>query len=257
MSATRNNETKRSIYIQDLHKAFGPQKVLRGLDLEIPLGEITVIIGGSGTGKSVLLKHMVGLLKPDSGKIFIDGRDVNALEGEELKSIRKRFGFLFQDAALFDSMNVFENVAFPIREHTDYKEEKIAQIVKTKLLQVKLKDVEHKFASELSGGMRKRVGLARAIALDPEIVLYDEPTTGLDPVTTRAIDDLIVETNQSLKATSIVISHDIPSTLRIANNIAMLHEGRIVAKGSPKEILENSNPVVKSFLEPVLNQIKR
>jgi phospholipid/cholesterol/gamma-HCH transport system ATP-binding protein len=215
-----------------------------------------VIVGGSGTGKSVLLKHLVGLLRPDAGEIWLDGQDVNELEGEDLKRVRKQFGFLFQDAALFDSMNVFENVAFPIREHTTYSEEKIAQIVKTKLSQVKLKDVEHKMPSELSGGMRKRVGLARAIAIDPQIVLYDEPTTGLDPVTTRAIDDLIVETQQTLRATSIVISHDIPSTLRIANHIAMLHDGRIVAKGTPQEILDSELPVVKSFLEPVLSQVK-
>jgi len=246
-----------SLILQNLHKAFGPQKVLQGVDLEIPLGQITVIIGGSGTGKSVLLKHLVGLLKPDSGKILLDGIDVNELEGESLKTVRKRFGFLFQDAALFDSMDVFENIAFPLREHTKHDDKKIAEIVKNKLAQVKLKNVEHKYPSELSGGMRKRVGLARATALDPEIVLYDEPTTGLDPVTTRAIDDMIVETQQELNATSIVISHDIPSTLRIANIIAMLHDGKIVAKGTPKEILDSSNPIVKSFLEPVMSQISK
>ena len=245
-----------SLILKNLHKAFGPQKVLRGVDLEIEFGKITVIIGGSGSGKSVLLKHIVGLLKPDSGQILLDGVDVNELRREELRTVRKRFGFLFQDAALFDSMNVFENVAFPIREHSTHSAEKIAEIVKRKLEQVKLKDIERKFPSELSGGMRKRVGLARATALDPEIVLYDEPTTGLDPVTSRAIDDLIVETQQDLKATSVVISHDIPSTLRIANNIAMLHDGKIVAQGTPKEILNSTNPIVKSFLEPVLSQIK-
>lgn len=245
-----------SLILENLQKTFGPQKVLRGLDLEIPLGKITVIIGGSGTGKSVLLKHIVGLLKPDVGRILLDGVDVNELDGEELKKVRKRFGFLFQDAALFDSMDVFENVAFPLREHTTHDEAKITEIVKRKLEQVKLKDIEHKFPSELSGGMRKRVGLARATVLDPEIVLYDEPTTGLDPVTSRAIDDLIVETQQHLNATSIVISHDIPSTLRIANIIAMLHDGKIVAKGTPKEILDSTNPIVKSFLEPVLTQIQ-
>ena len=181
-----------NLSIHDLHKAFGPQHVLRGLDLDLALGQITVIIGGSGTGKSVLLKHIVGLLKPDSGKILLDGIDINQLGGDELKEVRKRFGFLFQDAALFDSMNVFENIAFPLREHSKHSEEKIESIVRSKLMQVKLKDVEHKFPSELSGGMRKRVGLARAIALDPEIVLYDEPTTVLDLITTRAIYDLIV-----------------------------------------------------------------
>jgi len=245
-----------SLVLKNLQKAFGPQKVLQGLDLEIPLGKITVIIGGSGSGKSVLLKHIVGLLKPDSGQILLDGVDVNALGREDLRTLRKKFGFLFQDAALFDSMDVFDNVAFPIREHTDFDEKKIAEIVKRKLEQVKLKNIEHKFPAELSGGMRKRVGLARATALDPEIVLYDEPTTGLDPITSRAIDDLIVETQLNLNATSIVISHDIHSTLRIANIIAMLHDGKIVAKGTPKEILDNPNPIIRSFLEPVLSQIQ-
>lgn len=245
-----------SLIIKDLHKAFGPQKVLRGLDLEIPLGGITVIIGGSGSGKSVLLKHMVGLMRPDSGEILLNGVDINILEGEELKKARMRFGFLFQDAALFDSMNVYENIAFPLREHRkNFSEAQIAEIVKTRLARVKLKDIEHKYPSELSGGMRKRVGLARATVLDPEIVLYDEPTTGLDPVTTRAIDDLIVETQQSLDATGIVISHDIPSSLRIANRIAMLHDGKIVAQGTPKEIMSNQHPVVQAFLEPVMSRL--
>jgi phospholipid/cholesterol/gamma-HCH transport system ATP-binding protein len=241
------------LQIRNLKKAFRTQEVLRGINLDIEFGKITVIIGGSGTGKSVLLKHIIGLIEPDEGTIFLDGRDLCKLEKKELKKERMRFGMLFQDAALFDSMTVYENISFPLREHGDYSEKEIQEIVKIKLKQVRLPGIESKYPSELSGGMRKRVGLARAIAMDPQIVLYDEPTTGLDPQTTRAIDDLIVETQRSLKnGTSIIISHDIPSTLRIANKIAMLHDGKIVETGSPEEILNCKNEVVQTFLEPAL-----
>lgn len=239
-----------------LKKSFGKQQVLRGLNLKIHPGEITVIIGGSGQGKSVLLKHMVGLLYPDSGEILIDGKDMCTMDTEELRRVRMRFGLLFQDAALFDSMNVFENIAFPLREHTAYDEPTIHRIVKRKLEDIRLPGIELKFPSELSGGMRKRVGLARATVLNPEIILYDEPTTGLDPITTQAIDDLIVETQQSLKGTTIIISHDIPSTLRIANKIAMLHDGKIVAEGTPEEIIQSEMPIVQEFFNPVLKNLR-
>lgn len=238
--------------IRNLKKSFNGQRVLKGLNLKIPKGKITVIIGGSGTGKSVLLKHIIGLLQPDEGQILIDNQDVTRLDREEMKKLRMRFGMLFQDAALFDSMNVYENIAFPIREHRPMPESEIRRVVKEKLAEINLEGIENKMPSELSGGMRKRVGLARAIVLDPEIILYDEPTTGLDPVMSKAIDELIVSTQERLKATTIIISHDIHSTLRIANKIAMLHDGIVVAEGAPREFMNSKNVVVRSFLEPVL-----
>jgi len=244
----------RSLEIKDLKKSFHGQSVLRGINLEIPAGQITVIIGGSGTGKSVLLKHIVGLVRPDSGQIFFDGINLFELGREEMNQVRMNFGMLFQDAALFDSMNVFENIAFPLRQHRKIGETELREIVKQKLRDINLSGIEEKYPSELSGGMRKRVGLARAIVLDPEVILYDEPTTGLDPVMAKAIDDLIVSTHQRLKATTVIISHDIHSSLRIANKIAMLHDGKVVAEGDPKSFLKSSNRVVTEFFEPVLRR---
>lgn len=239
--------------IHELRKKFGTQQVLKGLNLKVPRGQITVIIGGSGCGKSVMLKHIIALMRPDSGEIRLDGQNLFDLSKEELKLARQRFGMLFQDAALFDSMNVYENIAFPVREHRpETPEPQIAELVRKKLAAVGLSGVEHKFPSELSGGMRKRVGLARAIVLDPEIILYDEPTTGLDPVMSRAIDDLIVETQRSLNGTTIIISHDIRATLRIANKVAMLHDGQIVAEGTPREMVESEHEIVKNFIQPGL-----
>jgi phospholipid/cholesterol/gamma-HCH transport system ATP-binding protein len=240
------------IEIRELKRSFGPQFVLRGVNLKIPLGQITVIIGGSGCGKSVLLKHLIGLLTPDSGQIFIGGVDITALDSYHLKEVRMRFGMLFQDGALFDSMDVYENIAFPLREHRHYDERTIGTLVSEKLKQVGLPGIEKKMPSELSGGMRKRVGLARAIVLNPEIILYDEPTTGLDPISSKSIDELIVATQQALRGTTIIISHDIRATLRIADKVAMLHEGRIVAEGTPDDFLVNPNPIVRSFLDPAL-----
>jgi len=240
------------IKIQNLRKSFGEQKVLRGVNLEIPRGEITIIIGSSGCGKSVLLKHLIGLVRPDEGQIYLEGVNLARIEYEDLQKERMRFGMLFQDAALFDSMNVYENIAFPLREHRDMEEEEISQIVKEKLMQVGMKNVEHKMPSELSGGMRKRVGLARAIVLNPEIILYDEPTTGLDPILSKSIDDLIVATQNHLQCTTIIISHDIRATLRIANRVAMLHDGVIVAEGGPQEMTRHENPLVRDFLNPDL-----
>jgi len=239
--------------IRDLNKTFGTQHVLKGVNLNIPRGQITVIIGGSGCGKSVLLKHLIGLMRPDFGKILIDEVDIFSLESDALTNIRMRFGMLFQDAALFDSMNSFENVAFPVREHRPkMPENQVKALVAEKLKQVGLPNVEKKMPSDLSGGMRKRVGLARAIVLNPEIILYDEPTTGLDPVMSRAIDDLIVSTHDHVGATTIIISHDIRATLRIANKVAMLHDGRIVAEGTPDELQHSKDPIVSNFLEPSL-----
>jgi len=236
------------IKLVDVHKSFGRQKVLDGLNLEIEAGKTTVIIGRSGGGKSVLLKHIIGLIKPDRGQVLIDQSDITALSEKDLNEVRKKFGMLFQEAALFDSMNVGENVAFPLREQTKLTDQEIRQIVADRLRAVGLSGVEEKMPSQLSGGMRKRVGLARAIALHPQIVLFDEPTTGLDPVMTEAINQLIMETQKNFNLTCVVISHDISSIFRIGHKIAMLYEGRIIAYGTPEEIRASDNPVMKQFL---------
>ena len=236
------------IRLENVNKDFGSQRVLDALNLEIAPQKITFIIGQSGGGKSVLLKHIIGLIKPDSGRIFIGDTDISRLKEKELNDVRKNFGMLFQEAALFDSMTVGENVAFPLREHTRLPKHEIKKIIHEKLLQVGLKDVTHKMPSQLSGGMRKRVGLARAIALDPKIILFDEPTTGLDPIMCDAIDKLIVQTQQHTGATCVVISHDIESTFKIAHRVAMLYKGKIIEYGSPEDIKTSSNPVVSRFI---------
>lgn len=237
------------IEITNLHRSFNGQKVLRGVDLSIPKGKITVIVGPSGCGKTVLLRHIIGLLKPDRGKVVVDGVDLSALKRVELNEFRKKFGMLFQSAALFDSLNVFDNVAFPLREHKSLKDpDEIRSIVMEKLRLVGLPEALYKMPDELSGGMKKRVGLARAIVLEPEIVLYDEPVTGLDPIMSVAIDNLIVSMQQMLNITSVVISHDIESAFRTADQIAMLDQGRIIECGSPSEFRRSQNPVVINFL---------
>ena len=236
------------IKLVDLHKSFGKQKVLDGIDIEIEEGKTTVIIGRSGGGKSVLLKHIIGLLRPDRGQVLVDGTDIAKLGDRELNEIRKKFGMLFQEAALFDSMTVGENVAFPLREHTRMKEREIRETVADRLRSVGLTGVEEKMPSELSGGMRKRVGLARAIALRPQIVLFDEPTTGLDPVMTEAINRLIIDTQKQFNYTCVVISHDIQSIFEIGDRIAMLYDGKIIEYGSPEELRASSNPVTVQFL---------
>jgi phospholipid/cholesterol/gamma-HCH transport system ATP-binding protein len=237
------------IKLVDLYKSFNGQAVLRGLNLEMERGKTTVIIGRSGGGKSVLLKHIIGLLRPDSGQVLVDGVNIAQLGSRELNEVRKKFGMLFQEAALFDSMNVAENVAFPLREQGRRGEEEIRGIVREKLHQVGLTDVEHKMPSELSGGMKKRVGLARAIALDPEIILFDEPTTGLDPITADAINELIISTHLRTKVTCVVISHDIGSSFKIAHKVAMLFEGRIIMTGAPEVFKNAQDPVVRQFIE--------
>jgi len=236
------------IKIIDLHKSFDSNHVLRGVDLEIHKGESMVIIGRSGSGKSVLLKHIIGLLKPDKGKIIVDSIEVSSLNGKELNEFRKKFGMLFQGAALFDSLTIGENVGFPLREHTDFSEREIRIKVKEKLEMVGLKDIEGLFPSELSGGMKKRVGLARAIAMEPEILLYDEPTAELDPILTDSINVLNIEMKQRLNITSLTITHDIISAYKIADRIAMLHEGKIITTGTPDEIKVSDHPVVKQFV---------
>lgn len=236
------------IRLTDIYKSFGAKEVLKGLNLEVRKGEGLVVIGGSGSGKSVILKHIIGIMKPDNGRVYIDDVDITALRSSELYGIRKKFGMLFQMAALFDSMNVWENVGFALQREGRMKPSEIREIAIEKLRMVGLTGVENLMPSELSGGMKKRVGLARAIAHEPEILLYDEPTTGLDPITADAINDLIVEMKERLKVTSVAITHDMSSAYKIADRIAMLYEGRIIDSGSPEEIRNTVNPVVRQFV---------
>jgi len=241
------------IQLTKLHKTFGSQKVLNGLDLAIPAGQITAIIGPSGEGKSVLLRHIIGLMQPDSGDIEIDGESILGIRRSELNRIREKFGMLFQNAALFDSMNVFENVAFPLQEKTTLSKSEIRTRVLSALEDVGLKNVEQKFTDELSGGMKKRVGLARALLLNPKIILFDEPTTGLDPIIKRAIHQLIRETHAKFGFTAVIVSHEIPDIFDIAQNVAMLFRGEILQFGSADEIRNSTNPVVKQFISGSLD----
>jgi phospholipid/cholesterol/gamma-HCH transport system ATP-binding protein len=236
------------IDIQDVYKSFGDHQVLKGVNLKVMEGQTTVIIGASGSGKSVLMKHMIGLLRPDKGKVIVDGIDTSLLAENEMAQVRGKFGMVFQGAALFDSMNVGENVAFPLREHRKLKEKEIRRVVAEKLKLVDLEGIEHLFPSELSGGMRKRVGLARAIVLEPRIILYDEPTTGLDPITANSVDDMIINAKERLGVTSVVISHDIASSFRVGDQVAMIHEGVIVDQGPPQVLRQTSQPFVQLFL---------
>lgn len=236
------------IRVVDLHKSFNSQKVLDGINLEIERGKITVIIGKSGGGKSVLMKHLIGLMKPDRGEVWIDGIDIARLKERELNKVRRKFGMLFQEAALFDSMNVIENVEFPLREHTSMPLQEIRKTANERLSEVGLLGFGDKMPSELSGGMKKRVGLARALVLDPEIILFDEPTSALDPIMSLTIQDLIKETQIHLKKTYVVISHDIAGMFRIADKVAMLYEGTIIAFGTPEEVKRSQDEAVQEFL---------
>ncbi len=237
------------IQVENVSKSFGAQKILDGLNLSVDKGKTTVIIGGSGGGKSVLLKHLIGLLHPDSGRVMVMEKDMARLSGKQLNQVRRRFGMLFQEAALFDSMTVGENVAFPLKEHTKIKSADIRDLVEKKLLEVGLSNVSAKLPGQLSGGMRKRVGLARALALDPDVIIFDEPTTGLDPIMTDAINKLIASTQKRTGATCVVISHDIAGAFKIADRIAMLYGGRIIETGTPDQIRQTGNPVVRQFIE--------
>jgi len=241
------------ITIRNVHKSFGSQKVLDGLDLDIPVGKITAIIGPSGEGKSVLLKHLIGLLQPDSGAVEVDGESIVNLRRSELNRIREKFGMLFQNVALFDSMSVFENVAFPLEEKTSLSKEEIRGRVLSALEDVGLKNIENKFPDELSGGMKKRVGLARAVVLNPKIILFDEPTTGLDPIIKRAIHQLIKDTHAKFGFTAVIVSHEIPEIFDVAQNVAMLFRGKILQHGTPEEIIHSTDPAIRQFISGSLD----
>ncbi len=236
------------IEVQDLYKSFAGFAVLKGINLKMMEGTTTVVLGGSGSGKTVLMKHIMGLFKPDRGRVIVDGQDVSVMGRQELSRFRERMGMVFQSSALFDSMTVGDNVAFPLREHSKLSEPEIRAKVKEKLAVVDLHDVEEKYPAELSGGMRKRVALARAIVREPKIVLYDEPTTGLDPLTTESVDEMIIHARERLSVTSVVISHDIGSAFHIGDHIAMINEGRIVEEGTPAEVRRTQEPHTKQFL---------
>lgn len=241
------------IELSNIHKAFGSQTVLNGLNLSIPAGKTTAVIGPSGEGKSVMLKHMIGLLTPDQGDVLVDGASILGLGRSELNRVREKFAMVFQNAALFDSMTVYENVAFPLEEKTSLARAEIDARVATALHEVGLRDVNRKYPDELSGGMKKRVGLARALLLEPEIVLFDEPTTGLDPVIRRAIHQLIRQTQEKFGFTAVIVSHDIPDIFEVAHHIAMLYRGEILQFGTPDEIKASEHPVVRQFISGSLD----
>lgn len=236
------------IDVQNIHKMLDEKHVLRGVSLQVQRGEILVIIGRSGCGKSVLMRHMIGLMKPDSGQLLVEGVDITQISVRQLNEIRLTFGMLFQDAALFDSLNVFENVSFALREHTKMSKDDIQAQVASCLNRVGLEGVELQYPETLSGGMRKRVGLARAIAMTPHIILYDEPTSGLDRLTGQGINELIVKLNRALNVTSVVVTHDIESAKSIASRIALLEDGQVAALGTPEELLDSDNEVLQAFL---------
>lgn len=237
------------INIQELYKSFDDNNVFKGVSLTVETGEILALIGRSGIGKSVLLRHIVGLIKPDSGRVLVEGEDICRLRSGDLQQLRRRLGLLFQGGALFDSMTVFDNVAFPLREKTVMSEEEISEKVMTELERVGLSGTEERYPSQLSGGMRKRAALAREIVWHPEIMLFDEPTTGLDPVISNAILNLIDTLHKRLNFTGIIVTHEVPEVFRIVDKVAMLHEGVIVAVGTPEEILSSQNPIVQQFIK--------
>jgi phospholipid/cholesterol/gamma-HCH transport system ATP-binding protein len=245
---SRPTDAPDAIEFIDVHKAFGSNRVLRGLNLGIPEGQVSMILGPSGTGKSVCIKHIVGLLYPDQGDVIVAGQSIPALSDDDLFELRKKFGVLFQDGALFGSLNLYDNVAFPLRQHTEKGEEEIAEIVNRRLREVGLGDANEKMPNELSGGMRKRAGFARALVLDPEIVLFDEPDSGLDPVRTALLCELIKEVHAENGGTYVVITHDILSARRVAEHISILWRGRIVESGPAAELFASENPFVRQFL---------
>jgi phospholipid/cholesterol/gamma-HCH transport system ATP-binding protein len=247
---TERRSHARDVFVEfrDVSKAYGPKEVLRGANLKVFRGEVLVILGGSGTGKSVTLRHMLGLEAPDDGRVIVEEEDITDFPEEELYRVRKKFGMLFQSGALFDSMTVFENIAFPLREHTDMAQEEIARAVREKLELVNLPDTEHLMPVDLSGGMRKRVGLARSIVLDPKMILYDEPTTGLDPITAQKINEMIIDLQSKLNVTSVVVTHDIQSAFSVGDRIAFLNDGHFEWVGAIEEARDADHPMLREFL---------
>jgi phospholipid/cholesterol/gamma-HCH transport system ATP-binding protein len=237
------------ISLQHVDKTLGGKKVLDDMSFDVGRGESFVIVGGSGVGKSVTIKHIIGLIKPDRGHVVVDGQDITTMRPVDLNQFRRRFGMSFQEGALFDSMSVFENIAFPLRRHTKFTEAQIRERVDECLDLVHLEGVSSKRPSELSGGMRRRVGFARAISLKPEILLFDEPTTGLDPVISDVIADLIVEMDRTLNTTTVTITHDMKVAFKIADRVAMLYKGRIVEEGTPETFQQSQNPIVQQFIQ--------
>ena len=233
---------------ENVSKKFGDRTILNGINLEVYKGETFVIMGGSGCGKSTLLRHLIGALKPDSGKVYLLGKELSGLSEDEMDMIKKKIGMCFQSAALFDSMTVGDNVSLPLREHTKLDKSVIDIVVKMKLEMVGLRGFEDLMPSQLSGGMRKRVGLARAIVMDPEIIFYDEPTAGLDPIVAGVIDKLIMDLSKKLSITSVVVTHDMKSVFSIADRVAMLYEGRVLEVGKPEDIRNSKNPMVQQFI---------
>jgi phospholipid/cholesterol/gamma-HCH transport system ATP-binding protein len=239
---------KPAVRLERVTKSFGAKRVLDDVSFDVPGGSGFVILGRSGTGKSVTLKHIIGLIRPDAGRVFVGDDEIPALEGRELSRARRRVGFLFQSAALFDSISVGENVAFPLRRHTDLTDAEIRSRASTKLGAVGLEHEYDKMPAELSGGMRKRAGLARALALDPPILLVDEPSAGLDPITADEIDDLLLGLKNDVETTLIVVTHNIPSARRLGDQLVMLHEGRVIARGTPQELERSENELVRAFM---------
>lgn len=244
-----NAATEHAIKLRGVNKSFGGHHVLKDVNLNVCCGRTRVILGPSGSGKTVIMKHMIGLEKPDSGEVWVDGENITEVDEKRMLKLREKFGMVFQHAALFDSMSVFDNVAFPLREHTGLSKAEMAERVHDKLELVGLENAGHKYPSELSGGMKKRVGLARAVILDPEFVLYDEPTTGLDPLSTANVDRMILDAAERLNVTSVVISHDLGSALRVADDIAVIYQGKIVEDCRGDEIRESEQPFVRHFLD--------
>jgi phospholipid/cholesterol/gamma-HCH transport system ATP-binding protein len=236
------------IQVIDVHRSFGSQQVLRGINLRVQKGEILAIIGRSGSGKTVLLRLIIGLVRPNRGQILIEGTDITQLSGRRLDRVRERFGMLFQGGALFDSMTVFDNVAFPLREKTNLPPSEIAAQVQKMLENVGLGEMGYKFPAELSGGMKKRTALARALVTNPASILFDEPTTGLDPILVHAIHQLIQETHDTFGYTAVIVSHEIPEVFEIATRVAVIHEGRIIAEATPEMILKSPDPFIQQFI---------
>ncbi len=245
----RTHRREPFVEFRDVHKAYGTKQVLRGADLTVYRGEVLVILGGSGSGKSVTLRHMLGLEAPDSGRVLVEEEDITDFPEEELYRVRKKFGMLFQSGALFDSMTVFENVAFPLREHTEMGDEEIARAVRERLELVNLPNTEHLMPVDLSGGMRKRVGLARSIVLDPKMILYDEPTTGLDPITAQKINEMIIDLQTKLNVTSVVVTHDIQSAFSVGDRIAFLNKGVFEWVGTMDEARDSDHPILREFFK--------